>query len=581
MDVHEPLDLYQKVFKEAYARNTAEYFEELVRQSGVDEAANTRTVSELQALEKEVTRAKASIERWNSLRVGVMIASLIILVVSAFRHDTLWLIGTVIAGALGWFRTTSMIRNVTTRLQEREVQRNNTLARAWQEMEPLNRLFDWHAIPGLVCKTVPRLELDPYFTNGRLDDLRNTFGLEDGFNQGRSVLYAHSGMLNGNPFVLARVLEHRIGTKTYHGSLNISWTTTVPTPTGGWKTVTKEQTLRGKIEKAVPEYYYRTFILYGNEAAPDLSFKRTPSTLSGLDDGMISNWKKRKSIRKLEAKSRDIMKESGFTVMANREFDILFGALDRDHEVQFRLLFTPLAQQEMLKLLKDKTVGYGDNFTFTKERMINIVEAEHMLETSIDQDPARFQTNDLARARTFFNDYSNNFFRSLYFGLSPLLAIPLYQQHRPHADIYRDAYSAAPCFWEHESIANYFGEEQFRHPDSITRNILKTKSQTGEDGVQHVLVTAHGYRGVKRVEHVSVYGKDGRYHDVPVEWVEYISTQHQTDMVVMGSSLRQQENEAASPKTDLTLLHEAFQADGIKARKIIHRRSIISALAPE
>ena len=49
------------------------------------------------------------------------------------------------------------------------------------------------------------------------------------------------------------------------------------------------------------------------------------------------------------------MKNGGqFQEMANSEFDVLFGANDRDHEVQFRLMYTPLAQRNTVDLIKDK-----------------------------------------------------------------------------------------------------------------------------------------------------------------------------------------------------------------------------------
>lgn len=46
------------------------------------------------------------------------------------------------------------------------------------------------------------------------------------------------------------------------------------------------------------------------------------------------------------------------TLLANDEFEVLFRALNRNNEVQFRLLFTPLAQQNMIDLLLDKTEGF-------------------------------------------------------------------------------------------------------------------------------------------------------------------------------------------------------------------------------
>ena len=42
-----------------------------------------------------------------------------------------------------------------------------------------------------------------------------------------------------------------------------------------------------------------------------------------------------------------------------------------------------------------------------------------------------------------------------------------------------------------------------------------------EDGVGEVNVTAYGYRGIPRVTEKTVFGGDGNFHTVPVEWIEY------------------------------------------------------------
>jgi hypothetical protein len=579
-DVHEPLELYKTFFKEAHFRHTSEFFEDLVRQSGVHEPANIKTCKELRELEQQMASESSTSKWWRILR-GVVIAAFVLCLIYVYiQYSWLWLIGPVMLFALAIYKLYQVINDGNVRLKRLEQYRDAKREEAWLQMAPLNRLYDWDIAAKLVEQTVPRLTLDPYFSNARLDELRTTFGWDDQFNKERSIVFAHSGVLNGNPFVLARTLDHWIGTKTYRGSLNISWTEHETDSKGNHTSVTRHQTLHASVENPFPEYGNRTFIIYGNEAAPELSFSRSPSNLSKLEDGVISNWKKRRSIKQLEVKSRDIVKGKGFTVMANREFDALFGALDRDHEVQFRLLFTPLAQQEMLKLLKDKDVGYGDEFEFIKQRMVNIVEPVHMVSTDIGAEPAKFHTYDLAHARKFFNDYHNDFFKSFFFGIAPLLTIPLYQQHRSHADIYKDIYASRSCFWEHEAIANHFGEQEFRHPQCDTRSVLKTLSRVEADGTQTVRVTASGYKGIDRVTYVSVYGGDGHYHDVRVDWIEYIDVQRDSAMVVSEKvPLRGADDVTSSNGEDATW-QMTFQHQGIEPHKTILRRSIVSAVSP-
>jgi hypothetical protein len=485
----------------------------------------------------------------------------------------------LLVGVLVWLNP--IIKAGDNRTQALAEARAEKEALAWGQMAALNSLFDWDIFARLVGKTIPKIELDPYFSNARLTNLRQSYGWNDAFNDSRSVMFAHTGVISGNPFIMAQTLNHWIGSKTYSGSLTIHWTEQVRDSNGRWTTVSKSQTLRASVTKPFPEYATESILIYGNHAAPDLSFSREPSSLSGLDDGLINNWRKNRAIKKLEAKGRKLASGSGFTPMANREFDALFAAGDRDHEIQFRTLFTPLAQQEMVKLLKDKAIGFGDNFSFTKLQKINAVEPKHLVGMDISAAPEMFQFYELAAAREHFNGYHNRLFKAFYFSFAPILAIPLYQQHRPAEDIYAGVIQSS-CFWEHEAIANYMGEGQFSHPDSVTRNVLKTASHGDEDGAQKVQVTAHGFRGENRVDHISVRGDDGYTHRVPVHWVEYISVDRRSEILVC------EETPVAPPAPDAA--PEAtppqaaprwrghFAQHGLSPENAVVRRSIFAAL---
>ena len=576
-DINQPIENYKSFFKDSHARNTAAFFEELVKKSAVDEFANIQTVKQLRGIEQKIIKERSSRRNWTILLVLAILATLCGACVIWAKYSSWWIIGLAIVSGYLIYRISKVRAAVVARLAQVEKQLDAKQDEAWQQMSSLNQLYDWNIVAGLVQQTVPRIALDSYFANGRLAELRNTFGLNDEFNHNaRSIIFSHSGVLNGNPFVMARTLEHSMGAKTYHGSLQISWTEWVRDSKGNSKAVTRRQTLRASVTKPFPEYGNRTFVIYGNEAAPDLSFSRSPSSLSKLGDGVIDNWRKKRAEKALENKSRNLDKK--FTIMSNREFDSLFGATDRDHEIQFRLLFTPLAQQEMLHLLQDKEVGYGDDFEFIKRYMINLVEPDHMTSTDISGDPKMFRAYELAHARKFFNEYHNNLFRSLFFGLAPILAIPLYQQHRSHADIYKDVYASKSCLFEHEAIANYYGEKTFEHPDCITNSILKTESKTELDDTQTVSVIAYGYRGENRVDYVSVRGGDGNYHNVRVDWVEYLGVERASNMIVKEKK-PSETGDASSDNEDTNLLN-LFRHKGVSAGNALLRRSIWSALLP-
>ncbi|KAB8063584.1 MAG1210 family protein [Janthinobacterium violaceinigrum] len=571
-DVHEPLEQYALHFKNAHASNTSDFFEDLVRQSGVDENANIATVQELRVLEKQAAGAGSSNKWWRILRGASIVAALLAALYLYAYYAWPWLVVPAIALAVAIHTLNRIINDSDAQLKRLQEACDAKRAVAWGQMVPLNRLYDWDIMAKLMQQTVPRIAFDPYFSNGRMEELRKSFGWFGNLGDDHSIVFSHSGVLNGNPFILARTLSHSMGSKKYDGSLAISWTEQYRNSQGKLETRTRHETLRASIERPMPEYENQTFIVYGNEAAPDLVFSRHPSKLSSLEDGFFDKWRKNRAIKKLEEKSRDVDEGHTFTVMANREFDALFDATDRNHEVQFRLLFTPLAQQEMLKLLKDSQTGFGDTFVFEKTRMINVLESGHMRATDISGAPEKFFAYELAQARLFFNAYHNDFFKSFYFGIAPLLAIPLYQQHRPHSDIYQDTYSHKPCFWEHEAIANYHGEAMFKHPECVTRSILKTSMQQEADGAQKVHVTASGFRSVARTQYVSVRGGDGRSHQVPVHWDEYFEVENGANMLV---------KETASPgntATDDAPLPPAFSQRGIDAERTVLRRSIVSAV---
>jgi hypothetical protein len=578
-DVYEPLARYRDAFKAEHARNTSECFEALVSRSGIDADANAGTVAEIRTLERQAAASDARRVRWKNVRlltvclVIACAAGLVLYVLPRVSDiqpplavDGPWALACLAGAAGGILLTVSklnaIIRAAEARLRELRDALAQKTQEAWAQLAPLNRLYDWDTVARLIQKTVPRLALDPYFSCGRLDELRRTFGWDDAFNRDKSVLFAQSGAINGNPFVLAETLDYRMAEKTYTGTLSISWQERVRGSDGKSRMVTRHQTLHASVTKPAPDYTRQKFLIYGNEAAPTLTFSRTPSRLSGLDAGVINNWRKAREIKKLEAFSRNLDDDSGYTIMANREFAALFHATDRNDEVQYRLLFTPLAQHQMVALLKDKTVGYGDDFTFIKSRMINRIHPAHLTGLDISAAPSLFHAYDLAAARRFFNDYSNAYFKALYFALAPLLTIPLYQQHRSHADIYRDVYGKTASFWEHEAIANFHGEPAFRHPDSCTANILKTELARSDDGTHTVSVTAHGFRGHPRTDYIAQFGGDGRSHQVPVHWTEY-------EPVSRTSALAVQERDGLT-------LQDYEQQAGADPRRASFRRSILS-----
>ena len=567
--MYEPLARYRDEFRQKFATLAREKFNELAKRSGVDVAANRRLAAEIRKLQ-----GKADSEGTKKTFFGCLMAAGFVVAAAALAYAIAtngtegqplgWCVLGIAAGLALGFAMIPPFRAAAALLERLKSQIAAKKETAWRQMEPLNRLYTWDIPVKLIEATVPRLEFDPYFAADRLESLHSQFGWDDSFNDGKSIIFAQSGVMNGNPFAFGHYLDMEWGEKTYEGTREISWTEWEEDADGKRHRVQRHETLHAHVTKPIPVYSEQKLLVYGNDAAPNLSFSREPSGLTGKDGELWGAIRKKWRLSRLKAYSRDLTDDSNFTLMSNHEFETWFHAKDRDNEVEFRLLFTPVAQTQMLNLMKDTTTGYGDDFTFIKQKKVNVLFSQHLNEATIDTDPSRFHNWDYDAAFSFFVQFNERYFKDAYFAMAPLLSIPLYQQMRTHEDIWKDALGTRPAsFWEHEAVANYHGEDKFRHPDSITRNILKTKVVQREDGESAIAVTAHGYRGKERIDYKKVHGGDGEWHDVPVQWTEYLPVQRTSRMCI---------SEGATPS-------DIFRERAAASRESAFRRSILSYLA--
>jgi len=196
------------------------------------------------------------------------------------------------------------------------------------------------------------------------------------------------------------------------------------------------------------------------------------------------------------------------------------------------MVFTPLAQKELLQLMKDNKKGFGDDFDFVKNKKLNYIYPEHLQHINLDAAPDYFRGYDFDDVKNRFFTYNIEFFRHLYFAFAPILAIPLYRQHRPGNFTYMDSYdSIASCYW-HEYIVNSMPREKFVHPQAATPSILKTSVISSNGKKDTVRVTASSYRTEECVDYVTRLGGDGKLHTIPVYWINYIPVEKITDVII-------------------------------------------------
>lgn len=538
---------YKNHYRDLHNKNVTEYFDSLVEMSKIDIEQNRETNRKIRETGNRVNELNARIRKRTAVKVLLIVLTVVsVLVVIgeitlAVQTGQLLLniliafLGAVLGGLFIF-----LIIKLSPKTKELKAERGQLEEKvralteeAWQQMRPLNELFAPRMSPQLFKRTMPYINLDKMFDRKRLDYFVRKFGLDEARDDDddRSTQFVQSGDIDGNPFFICTDLVHELGTKTYTGSITIHWTTTRHV-NGKSETVHHTQVLTASVEKPCPYYNEETYLVYGNEAAPDLIFTRRDSDAEHMNQKQIDKFVDRK-IKKLQKQAeRSVSGGGGYTVMGNSEFEVLFGAHDRNNEVQFRLLFTPLAQKQLLQIMKEKEAGYGDDFGFVKYKMLNYIYPQHLNAFDLSVAPGYFYGFDFDAVRGKFISYNNEYFRQLYFAFAPVLAIPLYQQQKPHEFIYKELYDSFASFYEHEFVANNLTAGTFAHPQSATPSILKTEVVGSDKRSDTVKVTAYGYRTVGRVDHVNKLGGDGRIHTIPVHWTEYIPVQRDTDIVI-------------------------------------------------
>lgn len=502
--IYNPLEEYETTFRDRHAESTRRLFESKVRQSGIDVEKNRGTVRLYRQYKENVSRLEKQRDRRRVLRVFMCITVILIPVV-------IW-------------KTTPAIRQLRSDVAQAARRADELMAEAKLQMLPLNRLFTDRDAVDIIVSTIPLLSFERCFSAQQEADMQCNYDFYEEGTDEQSTRDVLAGRYNENPFVFEDKIIHTMGTHTYHGYKIIHWTETERDSDGNWVTETHTQTLHASVTKPKPFYHTQVALNYGAQGAPDLSFSRDASHLEQKSDKQIQRLVKRGE-RKLKKKTdRAIRQNRDFVSMSNSDFEVLFDALDRTDEVQFRTLFSPLAQTNMVALIRSQS-GYGDDFHFIKDHRFNRIITGHSQGRPVNLRPADYVSYSYDVVEENFVGKNIRFFKAVYFDLAPLLAIPVYQE-RPVSLNPLPASAQRYSMKECESLANA-AVDCVVHPDTKTQAIVKAAFVCSQDDADLVCVTAYSYDIQPRVDLVPVHGDDGRYHDVPVEWDDYLPLESQ------------------------------------------------------
>ena len=531
----DPIDFYKGPLKAEYDKNAAEFLNALVRVANIDEAANRKIVAEINRLKKKIEDTQKTLVGFKfllALCIFLLVAGVVMAIVGIcldleiLTKILLIAIGAVVAIGmvlLIFLVINKKIKNLNSIFEKHQAAYYQALNRGIAMLNPFRQLLTYKDFIRLVNRTTDVIKLDEELKPQKLLMLHSLYNYNYRYNQNVSVCSVQSGDISSNPFIRVKLFATEMVNFTYVGSRTVTWAETYHS-NGRTYTRTVSQTLTATVVKPVPKYYFDSAVIYGNEAAPDLSFTRRPSGVeTNSTEKQIDNLVK-KGEKQLEKLTEKATKQGrGFQALANSEFDVLFGALNRDNEVQYRLLFTPLAQQNMVEIITSKE-PYGDDFYFKKDKKLNIVSTLHGKDM-FDYDPSIFnQYYDYDLLKKDFLIYLKNLFGSLYFDLAPILAIPLYQT--TDAGLYNPGEILNHVSTlEAESFVNEMAKVAdlvFRPQEAAEKLILKVNYQNSVGETDIFDVVAYSYQKIPNVTVVPVMANNGRLYDVAVNWFDFI-----------------------------------------------------------
>lgn len=533
-DLLEPCKLYFDTLERKAASEAEKFFNNLVKESKINIEENKIASKKYENELSHIDEAKQKIKKYKELEIFFIILIVIFgLVRTIFMFQQLYTsfsllpifipVYIVLLGLsifLIIYLSKSNRKKIVLLRNKKNTHLNNSkelLDQCNKIISPLLSLFDYSDPDTVFQKVTPLVQLDLIFDKEKLAyiDYLTSCGVEN-TNKKSSLVYIKSGAINSVPFVILKSKNHYMGSKTYHGSLVVSYPVTYRDSEGHTHTEIRHETLFASVIKPYPEYYYDEYLHYASRKGENLSFNRRPFYLQKIDNEKQYNKFIEKNMKKILKEKKN---SSTFTELNNDEFEVLFHALNRDNEQEFRLLFTPLGQKAIVHLIKNSP--YGDDFTYKKVKKLNSIFASHSLIGDRSCNPANYYSYSYDICKEKFISYCKDYFKSIFFEVAPILSIPIFQQYKKERFTYnKDLFPYNYSRLDHEAVANLFSEDIDK---SDTQTIRKTKYITSVNSWDIFEIISHGYKAIPRVDMIPRIAGNGKTYLVPVHYNEYVA----------------------------------------------------------
>ncbi|MDR2828248.1 MAG: hypothetical protein LBV51_02375 [Acholeplasmatales bacterium] len=536
--IYDPDEKYKNEYKQLFLKNCTAFFDDLVKNSNIDVEKNiytnkkiTEYISIVDKLDNMNDKLKSNSKFLLTLiilfSIGIFL-DVVIFVLSSESFVLVFILLLVffISGIVGF----SLIRNITiknkmaTTSYEHGVSSgilNDLKKEAADQLVPLNALYKWGMTKKIIEQTVPIIKLNDIFDIKMYDYLKSKYYLDTFIENDKTITQILSGNIIDNPFVIVKTLIKTMGTKTYYGSITVTWTSCHTDSKGNTVYTQNSQVLSASVTEPCPYYTNGSYVVYANESAPNLTFTKLPSNAPLMSDKKLEHFvkKEEKAINNIARKG--VGTASNFTPTGNPKFDAVFKTTSRNNEIEYRLLFTPLSQTAMVNLILNNWDIYKPDFYFRKDKMLNYIKFETLEKIDLVDAPKKFKSSSVLESKNKFISYNTTYFKLLYYCLAPLLTIPLYQHQRPQEYKYSTKYKCNISPWEREALGNYAIRRFKKLSESDTYCINKTKITSKDDTTDIIEITSYGFTTEKMVTHFTKMANDGNYHDIPVYWTKY------------------------------------------------------------
>ena len=547
-----PADEYEATYLPSFRKKIEDAYQLVVSRSGVDPEENRKQIEQYEKLEAE--RGKSE-QREVVLWLEIILGSCAIVSLGAFLcweiddqyMDALWMVPVIVAGLAAFI---TLVWKMAPKLKyQMGISRQLANQSVTIKQEEASRLagiiegLNDEDLMQMVIDTIPPLQPDPYMTDKRSRNLKESFGYAG--TEGRekeTIVEMMSGDLGASPFSFERRRRVEMVNKTYSNSITINWTTTeeYTDEEGNKKTreVEHSQTLEESVTRPKPVYPAEWQLNVMSDRAGSVSFSRKPPLWKGI---------KSLAFRKLD--SEDF--EKSFKVK-NLEGD----------RVEFGVMFDFLTVKALQSLQLDKKNGFGDDFSMKKTGSVLTVTEKHLDDFTMNVFMNEYEGYfSLEKIKKTFELQSEKYFQKLYYAFAPVFAISMYQRFEPTTDSGRGAADVSrPADGEMERIINEL---------SNTKECISKIHAVEENELwSEVTADIHLFYCEHCCEVFSVRGGDGKYHDIPVYYDEYTPYVEQEKYIVACTNFTDELTQA-----DLSYLqtHHNYRYD--KKRQILSIRT--------